>query len=58
VVEQTVAFLDPRLPFYSQHPDVGRPLPKPWHVLQATRVPGTHGTVGYNFILAAQAVAK
>jgi hypothetical protein len=54
VVEQTFAWLDPRLPFYAEHPSLGRPLPKPWHVLQATRVPGTHGTWGYNVVLQAQ----
>lgn len=54
VVEQTFAWLDPRLPFYPHHADMGRPLPKPWHVLQATRVPGTHGTTSYNVILCAQ----
>jgi len=54
VIEQTFAHLDPRFPFYELHADVGRALPKPWHVLQATRVPGTHGTVGYNAILQSQ----
>ena len=51
IVEGTFAWLDPRLPFYSQHPDMGRATPKPWHVLQATRVPGTHGTVSYNVVM-------
>ena len=58
VVEQTFAWLDPRLPFYQQNADVGRDLPKPWHVVQATRVPGTHGTVGYNVIMSPQAMSK
>lgn len=57
VVEQTFAWLDPRLPFYTQHGDVGRATPKPWHVLQATRVPGTHGTTSYNVILRSVAPA-
>lgn len=58
IVEQTVAHLDPRLPFFNHHADVGRPQPKPWHVLQATRVPGVNGTTSYNFILASQAITK
>lgn len=51
VVEQTFAWLDPRLPFYSEHPNLGRTAPKPWHVLQATRVPGMHGTISYNVVM-------
>lgn len=51
VVEGTFAWLDPRFPFYAQHADCGRQPPKPWHVLQATRVPGTHGTMSYNVVL-------
>ena len=58
VTETTFAWLDPRLPFFSQHGDVGRPQPKPWHVLQASRWPGTHGTTTYNVVLSAQVVAK
>lgn len=58
VVEQTFAWLDPRMPFYSEHPGVGRKTPKPWHVLQARRAPGTHGTVSYEVILSAQAVSS
>lgn len=58
VVEQTFAWLDPRLPFYAQNSDMGRPLPKPWHVLQATRVPGTHGTVSYNVVMQTAKQAK
>ena len=55
VVDQTFSWFDPRLPFYSLHPTLGRPTPRPWHVLQARRAPGTHGTVSYEVILSAQA---
>jgi len=56
VVEQSFAWLDPRLPFYEQAPTLGRPIPKPWHTLQVHRVPGTHGTFGYNAVMQAQPV--
>lgn len=48
VVEQSFAWLDPRLPFYAQHETVGRAQPKPWHTLAIARVPGSHGTISYN----------
>lgn len=51
VVEQSFAWLDPRLPLWEEHARVGRSLPRPWHPLQITRVPGTHGTVSYNAVL-------
>lgn len=53
VVDATFAWLDPRLPFRNLHASLGRPTPKPWHVLQARRAPGTHGTVSYEVILQA-----
>lgn len=56
VVEQSFAWLDPRLPFYDQAGTLGRSIPKPWHTIQVTRVPGTHGTTGYNVQLQSQAV--
>jgi len=48
VIEQTFAWLDPRTPVYAMHADVGRKRPKPWYPLTIARVPGTHGTFGYN----------
>jgi len=54
IVEQSFSWLDPRFPFYALHPSIGRPTPRPWHVLQARRAPGTHGTVSYEVILSAQ----
>jgi len=54
VVEQSVAWLDPRTPFYTMHKTVGRETPKPWHPLTLARVPGTHGTTSYNFCLQSQ----
>lgn len=54
VVEQTFAWLDPRMPFYALHPTLGRKTPLPWHVVQARRAPGTHGTVSYEVVLSAQ----
>jgi hypothetical protein len=51
VVEQSFAWLDPRLPFYATHPEVGRPFPAPWHPIQLMRVPGENGTVGYNVMM-------
>jgi hypothetical protein len=56
VVEQSFAWLDPRLPFFSQHETVGRKPPKPWHPLTLARVPGTHGTTSYNVCLRSQPV--
>lgn len=58
VVEQTFAWLDPRLPFFSQHADMGRAQPKPWHVLQATRAPGTHGTTTYQVVMRSAKAAQ
>jgi hypothetical protein len=53
VVEQSFSWLDPRLPFYALHPDLGRKPPKPWHTLSIARVPGAHGTYSYNCTLQA-----
>lgn len=55
VVEQTFAWLDPRMPFYALHGALGRVQPKPWHTLQMARVPGAHGTFSYNACMQAQA---
>jgi SAM-dependent methyltransferase len=57
IIEQSFSWFDPRMPFYALHPSIGRPTPKPWHVLQARRAPGTHGTVSYEVILSAQVSA-
>lgn len=48
IVEQSFAWLDPRLPLYALHGELGRPTPKPWHTLAIARVPGTHGSISYN----------
>jgi hypothetical protein len=48
IVEQSFAWLDPRTPFYELHAATGRPKPRPWFPLHLARVPGTHGTFGYN----------
>ncbi len=48
VTEQTFAWLDPRVPFYKLHKDLGRETPRPWHTMGVSRVPGAHGTVSYN----------
>lgn len=54
VVESTFAWLDPRTPLYQlQKQERGRELPRPWHLAGFTRVPGTLGTIGYNFSLVA-----
>jgi hypothetical protein len=58
ITETTFAWLDPRFPFAQQHGDMGRKQPKPWHVLQATRAPGTHGTTSYQVVLRSQGVGK
>jgi hypothetical protein len=58
VLEQSFAWLDPRLPFYPDHAARGRRFPKPWHTLTSSRVPGTHGTVSYNVMLEAQPVER
>ena len=51
VVEQSFAWLDPQLPFYVMHKNLGRQTPKPWQTLTLARVPGAHGTVSYNVAL-------
>lgn len=51
IVEQSFAWLDPLLPFYVLHKDLGRPTPKPWRTLTVARVPGAHGTISYNVAL-------
>lgn len=51
VIEQSFAWLDPRTPLYTEHGAVGRKTPKPWWTMQASRVPGTHGTISYNIVL-------
>lgn len=51
VVEQSFAWLDPRVPFYAMHQAVGRQTPKPWFTEQMSRVPGAHGTVSYNAVM-------
>lgn len=45
VVEGSFSFLDPRTPFYARH------QPKPWHAQTIARVPGPHGTIGYNVVM-------
>lgn len=55
VVEQSFAWLDPRVPVYHEHHSLGRRPPKPWHPLTIARVPGTHGTISYNVALQSQA---
>lgn len=52
VVEATFAWLDPRTPFYERH------QPQPWFTQRITRVPGPHGTIGYNAILERVDVAQ
>ena len=56
VVEQSFVWLDPRMPFYALHPSVGRAVPKPWHPISLTRVPGPNATVSYNVMLASAQV--
>jgi len=51
VVEQTFAWLDPRLPFYEKHTECPRKKPKPWLTEGIARVPGAHGTYSYNAAL-------
>jgi hypothetical protein len=51
VVEQSFAWLDPRVPFYKMHAQAGRQQPRPWHTVSVSRVPGPHGTVSYNVAL-------
>jgi hypothetical protein len=51
VTEQTFAWLDPRLPFFSMHKELGRKTPKPWHTVTVARVPGAHGTISINCCL-------
>ena len=48
VIEQSFAWLDPRLPFYALHTSLGRPTPKPWHPIQLMRGPGPNSTISYN----------
>jgi hypothetical protein len=52
VIEQSFAWLDPRMPFYALHKELGRPTPKPWHPLTLHRIPGAYNTVSYNVTLA------
>jgi hypothetical protein len=54
VIEQSFAWLDPRLPYYKLHADVGRATPKPWHGLTLARVPGANGTISYNVVMQSQ----
>lgn len=54
VIEQTFSWLDPRLPFYATHKDLGRQTPKPWHPIMLTRVPGENGTISYNVMMQSQ----
>lgn len=54
VIEQTFAWLDPRMPFYEENVKRGRSKPKPWYPLGISRVPGTHGTISYNATLQKQ----
>lgn len=58
VIEQSFAWLDPRLPFYAEHHTIGRLQPRPWFPLTIARVPGSHGTVSYNVTLQSQPAAK
>lgn len=51
VTETTFAWLDPRMPLYALHKDVGRPTPRPWWPLTTARVPGTQGSISYNVCL-------
>jgi hypothetical protein len=54
VIEQSFAWLDPRLPFYELHPSLGRALPRPWYGVSLARVPAPNSTVSYNVMLQAQ----
>ncbi len=58
IVEQTFAWLDPRLPFFDKHGESGRSTPKPWLTAAVARVPGAHGTTSYNVTLSAHPEAK
>lgn len=58
VVEQSFAWLDPRMPFYATHGAVGRQQPRPWYTLGIARIPGANGTLGYNCTLQAVPVTK
>lgn len=58
VVEASFAWLDPRTPLYAENARLGRKLPRPWHPLHVSRVPGTQGSVGYNVMLEAQPNGK
>lgn len=51
VVEQSFAWLDPRMPVYALHDSLGRRRPRPWYSLTVARVPGQHGTLSYNVAL-------
>jgi len=54
VTEQSFAWLDPRLPFWPMHKELGRRTPKPWHTVAVARVPGAHGTISYNVTMQSQ----
>ena len=54
VTEQSFAWLDPRLPFFIMHKDLGRKTPKPWTTVSVARVPGAHGTISYNVTMQSQ----
>ena len=56
VIEQSFAWLDPRLEFYQLHKNLGRPQPRPWWPMALSRIPGPNSTVGYNVTLQAQPV--
>lgn len=51
VTEASFLWLDPRGPIYTLHPEVGRPIPKPWHPLLIERVPGSQGSLSYQATL-------
>lgn len=57
VVESTFLWLDARFSLYREHPNVGRPIPKPWHPQQIARVPGVNGSISYNCVLQSQPVS-
>ena len=54
VIEQSFAWLDPRLEFYTLHQSLGRETPLPWWPVSLARVPGPNNTIGYNVMLQSQ----
>ena len=54
VVEQSFQWLDPRMPLYVLHSQVGRSQPRPWHPISLVRAPGLYGTISYNVMMQSQ----